>query len=374
MSNFKFNCPHCDQSLEIHEDMFGGTIECPACDGSIQLPDSETQPATRPTLRVTRRSAATPPQVSPPENTPTTSNGNKNNALSNTQIVGLLILGITVVMALTCRILPSVALFSLLVGIIGAIVYLHGTSPTSSGIVRGGGGFMLGIIIPTLIIALMGGIKEPSQSSNTPPITNKVQTSNFKIPSDVQFSIINIDKFQNIKRVVDIRINKRISKDVLKTIALKIKQEDPNNYDSTYIGFYLPKMKVNSGYWATAFFRPNLEIKFWGTTKEAFERSLSQQKKEQPGETVIGVWTDELFPGSHCLITIYKKDNKLFMRKVYSDQSQGDYECVTYKLGNQTRIKQKKDKVGDYYVIDSTGNLWYGDATEGLWGKCPKTR
>jgi DNA-directed RNA polymerase subunit RPC12/RpoP len=38
MSDFKFNCPHCGQSLEAPEDMLGETITCPACTGSIVLP------------------------------------------------------------------------------------------------------------------------------------------------------------------------------------------------------------------------------------------------------------------------------------------------------------------------------------------------
>lgn len=45
MIDFKFNCPHCEQSLEAPEDMLGQTIECPACNGSIQLPKPEPTPA-----------------------------------------------------------------------------------------------------------------------------------------------------------------------------------------------------------------------------------------------------------------------------------------------------------------------------------------
>lgn len=48
MSDFSFNCPHCQQSLEAPEDMLGETIECPACNGSIQLPEPEPTPPPRP--------------------------------------------------------------------------------------------------------------------------------------------------------------------------------------------------------------------------------------------------------------------------------------------------------------------------------------
>ncbi len=43
MSEFTFNCPHCEQALEAPEDMLGQTIECPSCNGSIQLPEPEPQ-------------------------------------------------------------------------------------------------------------------------------------------------------------------------------------------------------------------------------------------------------------------------------------------------------------------------------------------
>lgn len=53
MSDFKFSCSHCQQSLEAPEEMRGQTIECPSCNGSIQIPaaepesqESEPQPPT----------------------------------------------------------------------------------------------------------------------------------------------------------------------------------------------------------------------------------------------------------------------------------------------------------------------------------------
>ena len=38
MSDLKFNCPHCNQSLEAPEDLLGKTIDCPSCNGSISVP------------------------------------------------------------------------------------------------------------------------------------------------------------------------------------------------------------------------------------------------------------------------------------------------------------------------------------------------
>jgi DNA-directed RNA polymerase subunit RPC12/RpoP len=41
MTDFKFQCPHCEQSLEVPQDMLGETIDCPTCNKRIQLPSPQ---------------------------------------------------------------------------------------------------------------------------------------------------------------------------------------------------------------------------------------------------------------------------------------------------------------------------------------------
>ena len=38
MADIKFNCPHCQQSLESPPELFGQEIECPSCQQSIHVP------------------------------------------------------------------------------------------------------------------------------------------------------------------------------------------------------------------------------------------------------------------------------------------------------------------------------------------------
>lgn len=38
MNNLKFECPHCNQSLEVSGDVMGTTISCPSCQEAITLP------------------------------------------------------------------------------------------------------------------------------------------------------------------------------------------------------------------------------------------------------------------------------------------------------------------------------------------------
>ena len=38
MSEFKFNCPHCDQHLKADEQFSGRQIQCPNCNHLIRIP------------------------------------------------------------------------------------------------------------------------------------------------------------------------------------------------------------------------------------------------------------------------------------------------------------------------------------------------
>ncbi len=38
MSEFKFNCPHCDQHLQCDEQYSGRQIQCPGCNHLIRIP------------------------------------------------------------------------------------------------------------------------------------------------------------------------------------------------------------------------------------------------------------------------------------------------------------------------------------------------
>jgi len=52
MSDFKFNCPHCQQSLEAPDDMCGQQINCPSCNEAIVIPTPVhvSKPITHPPL------------------------------------------------------------------------------------------------------------------------------------------------------------------------------------------------------------------------------------------------------------------------------------------------------------------------------------
>lgn len=68
MADYKFTCSHCQQSLEAPGEMLGQTIECPSCNGSIELPKPEPQPEPDPPAE-SHASVQAPPSAQPQRQT-----------------------------------------------------------------------------------------------------------------------------------------------------------------------------------------------------------------------------------------------------------------------------------------------------------------
>lgn len=82
------------------------------------------------------------------------------------------------------------------------------------------------------------------------------------IPKDVSYRTTITDEIPDVKLSIDVFINGRVEEDVLKAIAEKLyKNHKGHTYERVFIGYYLPGMKVDSGYWATTHYNPDLEVR-----------------------------------------------------------------------------------------------------------------
>lgn len=70
MSDYKFDCPRCGQSLEAPEEMMGEAIDCPSCNGQIQIPKPAQPDRPRTVARPSRPAISTPPAKSKRNLTP----------------------------------------------------------------------------------------------------------------------------------------------------------------------------------------------------------------------------------------------------------------------------------------------------------------
>lgn len=226
------------------------------------------------------------------------------------------------------------------------------------------------LLVSTLVLSVVAGCsrQQPATSyTNTPtaPVESKSEPGKqastvdeeqkiSSIPSDIRYSVIDSDVVPGVKRTLDIRLNKKVSEEILGEIALKLKAGDSHQYERTLICYYLPGMTVGSGAWATTHFDPDLQVQILGLTEQA---EKTQKSKPQPSNRkVIGKWVDSGIAGG--TITIFRKDGGYFMETQYSDGS-----CGTRRLvkASARRYNNPESDAGDHFVINSDGDLEISD-------------
>jgi hypothetical protein len=193
-----------------------------------------------------------------------------------------------------------------------------------------------------------------------PQTTQPSGSANAGIPSNISYSVISTDELPDNGRRLQIRINKMVSKDVLRIIALKLKADEPHPFNRTFILYYLPDMTPGHGAWATTDFDPDLDVQILGFTPEQAAKIASTSPSNQD---LIGKWIDN-FPGSSCIITIYRANGKLLMDRKFQDGSGGTTPLVEKQspLGRQFEDAEGSD-TGDNFVLTPEGDLQLRDNT-----------
>ena len=185
----------------------------------------------------------------------------------------------------------------------------------------------------------------------------------------ITYSIISENEFQYSKHSINVRLNKKVSEQVLHSIATKLKELENKNYEMTFITYYLPDIKVGAGAWATTHFDPDLEIRILGLTSEE-EEKMTQDAMSQPRD-VVGIWMDDR-PYVGSTITIYRENGKLHLEAKYKDGSGSTDEMSEDQSTTGTKLVEKGGNPhGEYFVLDSKGDLHAGD-NEGLFLKYKK--
>lgn len=168
-------------------------------------------------------------------------------------------------------------------------------------------------------------------------------------PKNVNYTIENQDFFKDLKATFDVRLEDKISKEVIKAIANDIKRNNPG-YDKYFIAYLLPGMEINNGAWATSHFNPSLEVNILGSETDnitKIDKSLSDIKEEK----IIGKWEDNTLGK---LFIIHKDSSNYKLRTIYKDGSFGDKKLT--KKGNIYNFDNRRS----YIKIEKNGYLgWY---------------
>ena len=171
----------------------------------------------------------------------------------------------------------------------------------------------------------------------------------------VKYTVIEKSNLGSIKGSIDIRLEKKVTKEFLHKLALNLRNAEPRKYDRLFITYYLPGMIPGSGAWATSHFNPNLVVKILGTTIEE-EKALRSGSEDSVGE-IIGEWLDES-PYVGAKYTFLKRNGKIFMIRKFKDGSGSEKEMIQKRQSGRLRFEEKGgNDFGEYYLIERNGNL-----------------
>ena len=212
-----------------------------------------------------------------------------------------------------------------------------------------------------LIVFGCGGPEDANSEEETSPrpAETEVASDAVEIPPDVSFSIMGSDIVPGTKRSIEVRLNRSVSEELLRAIALQLRSQDSREYEQTFITYYLPEMTVGAGAWATTYFDPSLEVRILGLTVEQEQVLVSQPATAN--RELIGSWIDEApFVGSR--IEIFHEDGGLYLEETFGNGS--SRRKALLETGSQLGRRfdeTERSSSGDHWIIDARGNLQLRD-------------
>lgn len=172
------------------------------------------------------------------------------------------------------------------------------------------------------------------------------------IPADVSYTLEDAKPAPNGNRRVNVELNRKVPDAVLRAIATELNLADTSR---TFVGFSV-RGQTAASYWATAIFKPNLEVRILGLAFED-EKALSVPQPDA-GSEVIGRWLQDEVNFSRR-ISIFGEADGIRMEMTYPDGNSSNDQMVEKPStkGRKFMVATRTGPDKDYYLIDSVGNL-----------------
>ena len=171
----------------------------------------------------------------------------------------------------------------------------------------------------------------------------------------VKYEIINTTKVPNVKLSIDVRLDKKVTKEFLKKIAIKLRNDESKKYERTFILYFLPGMKTDTGAWASTHFDPKLEVEILGMTIEK-EKELKKDKSSNSSDIIIGKWLDET-PFASGKYTILKRKEEYIVTCKYLSGSTSEEIVIKSMYYGKSKFVELDNSAGEYYLIEKNGKL-----------------
>lgn len=158
------------------------------------------------------------------------------------------------------------------------------------------------------------------------------------------------------KGELSISLEHKLTEKELKNLGLQLRNKLFKSAEVVYVFYYLAETDIQNRAWAiTHFEKDKKTISIQGLTIDEENQFLEQIEKDN--RDIIGHWIDEAYLNS--LMTLYKKDNKVYLDTLCINEKSSIKEQKTSILDDGVRYEDIPNKHGDYFIIDLDGVLYY---------------
>jgi hypothetical protein len=235
---------------------------------------------------------------------------------------------------------------------------------------------VLGATVPVVILgSFFAYLLWPSARPNTgalaaqdagglapAPKVGAIQTRNPKIPIEVSYPTVqDVVGFMDTKRTVTIRLNMKVSEEILREIALEVKAKEIKQYEYTRIWFFLPGKGPGMGpgnehRWASADFDAGLRVWIDGYSIED-EKAMRTLPLELPiGSQSLGTWLlDDGYAKTRQ--TIYILKGRVFYHVQYAGTPETSAIEMDEIPDERGRLLKMRNGSADRYLIKANGQL-----------------
>jgi hypothetical protein len=204
-------------------------------------------------------------------------------------------------------------------------------------------------VLALALLALTGCSSQ--QEAEPPPLVPT--TSNAKIPVEAPYTITSDRDEGPMRRVVEVRLNLKVTPEALREIALEVKSREERPHERTAIYYYLPVVfpELAGQPWATTHFKPALDVRILGLSKQE-EAEMQKIPLDHKGQR-IGAWLpDDQYK---TLDLIYEQDGVVKIAEIRSPTERSDSDMT--ELSSPTGRRFMKAKGSNIYYVDYAGNL-----------------
>ena len=196
------------------------------------------------------------------------------------------------------------------------------------------------------------------QEAEPQPIAPPAAPRKAKISVEAPYSIISDRDEGPARREVEVNLNKKMTPDALRKIALEVKSKEERQHERTAIFYYLPVEfpELAGEPWASTHFKPALEVKILGLSTEE-EDAMRKIPLDHKGKR-IGAWLQD--NQYKTLDLIYDEDGAIKIAEIRSPSERSDSAMI--ELPSTTGRRFRKVNGINIYDVDYAGNLRISNA------------